>query len=112
MSTVLDGTMYCSQQQKRISLLNLGELFAKCPVDAHPGIAVESVTDSSRYFVLRIKDDGGRCRLHMQYPIYSLGRLRRYFPFRMSEVFWNFYRSGSAAIMPIILQLPICTSSF
>jgi hypothetical protein len=33
-------------------------------VDAHPGIAVESVTDSSRYFVLRIKDDGGRCRLH------------------------------------------------
>ncbi|XP_028393914.1 adaptin ear-binding coat-associated protein 1-like [Dendronephthya gigantea] len=37
-----------------------GELFAKCPVDAHPGIAVESVTDSSRYFVLRIKDDSGR----------------------------------------------------
>ncbi|XP_046851085.1 adaptin ear-binding coat-associated protein 1-like [Xenia sp. Carnegie-2017] len=37
-----------------------GELFAKCPVDAHPGIAVESVLDSSRYFVLRIQDDGGR----------------------------------------------------
>ena len=40
--------------------MNLGELFAQCPVDAHPGIAVESVTDSSRYFVLRIKDDSGR----------------------------------------------------
>ena len=37
-----------------------GELFAKCPVDEYPGIAVESVLDSSRYFVIRIKDDGGR----------------------------------------------------
>ncbi|ESO91325.1 hypothetical protein LOTGIDRAFT_228788 [Lottia gigantea] len=37
-----------------------GELFAKCPVDEYPGIAVESVMDSSRYFVIRIKDDGGR----------------------------------------------------
>ena len=36
-----------------------GELFAKCPVEQYPGIAVEAVTDSSRYFVLRIKDDGG-----------------------------------------------------
>ncbi|XP_064611282.1 adaptin ear-binding coat-associated protein 1-like [Liolophura sinensis] len=37
-----------------------GELFAKCPVEEYPGIAVESVMDSSRYFVLRIKDDNGR----------------------------------------------------
>ncbi|CAG5128635.1 unnamed protein product [Candidula unifasciata] len=37
-----------------------GELFAQCPVDEYPGIAVESVMDSSRYFVLRIKDDSGR----------------------------------------------------
>ncbi|XP_021372552.1 adaptin ear-binding coat-associated protein 1-like isoform X2 [Mizuhopecten yessoensis] len=37
-----------------------GDLFAQCPVEQYPGIAVESVTDSSRYFVLRIKDDGGR----------------------------------------------------
>ena len=36
-----------------------GELFAQCPVEAHPGIAVEPVMDSSRYFVLRIKDDSG-----------------------------------------------------
>ncbi|RUS72621.1 hypothetical protein EGW08_019619 [Elysia chlorotica] len=39
---------------------NSGELFAQCPVEAHPGIAVEPVMDSSRYFVLRIKDDSGR----------------------------------------------------
>ncbi|KAI8795420.1 adaptin ear-binding coat-associated protein 1 [Biomphalaria glabrata] len=39
---------------------NSGELFAQCPVDAYPGIAVESVMDSSRYFVLRIKDESGR----------------------------------------------------
>ncbi|KAH9495108.1 Adaptin ear-binding coat-associated protein 1 [Bulinus truncatus] len=39
---------------------NSGELFAQCPVDAYPGIAIEPVMDSSRYFVLRIKDDSGR----------------------------------------------------
>ncbi|XP_052213143.1 adaptin ear-binding coat-associated protein 1-like isoform X2 [Dreissena polymorpha] len=39
---------------------NSGELFAKCPVEQYPGIAVESVTDSSRYFVLRIVDESGR----------------------------------------------------
>lgn len=36
-----------------------GELFAKAPVDTYPGIAVEAVMDSSRYFVLRIEDDNG-----------------------------------------------------
>ncbi|KAJ9576922.1 hypothetical protein L9F63_006540, partial [Diploptera punctata] len=36
---------------------NSGELFAKCPVDQCPGIAIEAVTDSSRYFVIRIQDD-------------------------------------------------------
>ena len=36
-----------------------GELFAQCPVDAYPGIAVEPVMDSSRYFVLRLVGDGG-----------------------------------------------------
>lgn len=39
---------------------NSGELFAKCPIDTYPGIAIESVTDSSRYFVVRIQDDNGR----------------------------------------------------
>ncbi|XP_070560551.1 adaptin ear-binding coat-associated protein 2-like isoform X2 [Ptychodera flava] len=37
-----------------------GELFAKCPVDAYPGIAVEAVMDSSRYFVIRLMDENGR----------------------------------------------------
>ena len=34
-------------------------MFAKAPVDKYPGIAVEAVMDSSRYFVLRIEDDNG-----------------------------------------------------
>ncbi|XP_072334424.1 adaptin ear-binding coat-associated protein 2-like [Scyliorhinus torazame] len=37
-----------------------GELFAQSPVDQFPGIAVESVVDSSRYFVIRIEDGNGR----------------------------------------------------
>ncbi|CAF92398.1 unnamed protein product [Tetraodon nigroviridis] len=37
-----------------------GELFAQAPVREYPGVAVETVSDSSRYFVLRIQDDNGR----------------------------------------------------
>ncbi|KAI2647875.1 Adaptin ear-binding coat-associated protein 2 [Labeo rohita] len=37
-----------------------GELFAQAPVDQYPGLAVEAVTDSSRYFVIRIEDGNGR----------------------------------------------------
>ncbi|XP_015792068.1 NECAP-like protein CG9132 [Tetranychus urticae] len=37
-----------------------GQLFAKCPIDAYPGVAVEPVSDSSRYFVIRVQDDNGR----------------------------------------------------
>ncbi|XP_075071886.1 adaptin ear-binding coat-associated protein 1 isoform X3 [Mixophyes fleayi] len=37
-----------------------GELFAQAPVDQFPGLAVETVTDSSRYFVIRIQDGNGR----------------------------------------------------
>ncbi|XP_073700338.1 adaptin ear-binding coat-associated protein 2 [Garra rufa] len=39
---------------------NTGELFAQAPVDQYPGIIVEAVTDSSRYFVIRIEDGNGR----------------------------------------------------
>ncbi|CAL8338594.1 unnamed protein product [Merluccius merluccius] len=39
---------------------NSGELFAQAPVDQYPGCVVEAVTDSSRYFVVRIQDDNGR----------------------------------------------------
>lgn len=37
-----------------------GELFAQAPIDSYPSVAVESVTDSSRYFVLKISDGSGR----------------------------------------------------
>jgi hypothetical protein len=37
-----------------------GELFAACPVEEFPGIAVQPVSDSSRYFVIRLKDSGNR----------------------------------------------------
>ena len=36
-----------------------GELFAQAPVQEYPGVTVETVSDSSRYFVLRIQDDNG-----------------------------------------------------
>jgi len=39
---------------------NNGELFAACPVEVFPSPAVESVSDSARYFVIRIKDESGR----------------------------------------------------
>lgn len=42
---------------------NTGELFAKCPIDQYPGVAIEAVADSSRYFVLRIMDDNGKNRI-------------------------------------------------
>ncbi|XP_078482231.1 adaptin ear-binding coat-associated protein 2 [Ciona intestinalis] len=37
-----------------------GELFAEAPVAEYPGVAVESVTDSSRYFILRIINQQGQ----------------------------------------------------
>lgn len=37
-----------------------GALFAQCPVDKYPGVAIEAVSDSSRYFVVKIVDDNGR----------------------------------------------------
>lgn len=37
-----------------------GALFANCPIDTYPGVAIEPVSDSSRYFVIRVQDDNGR----------------------------------------------------
>jgi len=37
-----------------------GELFAQCPVDKYPGVSVEAVSDSSRYFVIKIMSETGR----------------------------------------------------
>ncbi|XP_058791860.1 NECAP-like protein CG9132 [Phymastichus coffea] len=56
MRVVAKGDAVCIKLEDKIS----GALFAKCPIEAYPGIAVEAVTDSSRYFVLRIQDDDGR----------------------------------------------------
>lgn len=39
---------------------NTGELFAQALVDQYPGMVVEAVTDSSRYFVIRIEDGNVR----------------------------------------------------
>lgn len=36
----------------------LGDLFALCPYDPNDTSAVEPVLDSSRYFVLRIENEG------------------------------------------------------
>ena len=53
----------------RLEDRNSGELFANCPVEAYPGVAIEAVTDSSRYFVLRIMDDGGeKDGVNAQFP--------------------------------------------
>jgi len=58
------GRMRLMQQSKTIKLKledkGSGELFAACPIDIYPGPAVESVVDSSRYFVIRIVDENGR----------------------------------------------------
>jgi len=55
MKIVVTGKKLCIKFDDRS-----GELFAKAPVDTYPGVAVEPVTDSSRYFVIRIMDDNGR----------------------------------------------------
>ncbi|XP_031631036.1 NECAP-like protein CG9132 isoform X2 [Contarinia nasturtii] len=39
---------------------NTGTLYANCPVETYPGVAIEAVSDSSRYFVIRVVDDNGR----------------------------------------------------
>ncbi|KAK6047925.1 hypothetical protein COOONC_14570 [Cooperia oncophora] len=43
----------------RLEDKSTGKLYAKCPIDSYPGVCIEPVTDSSRYFVLRLKNDAG-----------------------------------------------------
>ena len=45
-------------QMENCVLYVSGKLFAESTIDAYPGLGVESVVDSSRYFVLRISDAG------------------------------------------------------
>lgn len=56
MRMVASGNMLNIKLEDKIN----GQLFANCPVEAYPGVAIEAVSDSSRYFVLRIQDDNGR----------------------------------------------------
>jgi len=46
-------------REVRLKLEDRGsnELFAACPIQAYPGPAIEAVTDSSRYFVIRIVNE-------------------------------------------------------
>ncbi|KAI1301789.1 Adaptin ear-binding coat-associated protein 1 [Halotydeus destructor] len=37
-----------------------GQLFAQCPIDKYPSVSLEAVSDSSRYFVLKIVNDNGQ----------------------------------------------------
>lgn len=58
------GRMRVMEKAKKVKLKledrGSNELFAACPVDQYPGPAIEAVTDSSRYFVIRIAEEGGR----------------------------------------------------
>ena len=57
---VISLFVWAVQVRLKLEDKSSGELFAACPVEAYPGPAVEAVTDSSRYFVIKIVDDGGR----------------------------------------------------
>lgn len=56
MRLVAKGNAVALKLEDKVS----GALFANCPVDTYPGVAIESVSDSSRYFVIRVQDDNGR----------------------------------------------------
>jgi hypothetical protein len=55
MRVVTNGNQLCIKLEDKVT----GQLFANAPVE-NLSMAVESVSDSSRYFVLRIQDDSGR----------------------------------------------------
>ena len=56
MRLVSTGKTCCIKLEEK----NSGTLYAQCPIETYPSIAVEAVTDSSRYFVLRIQGENGR----------------------------------------------------
>ncbi|XP_036677202.1 NECAP-like protein CG9132 [Drosophila suzukii] len=56
MRLVAKGTAVILKLEDKTS----GALFANCPIDTYPGVAIEAVSDSSRYFVIRVQDDNGR----------------------------------------------------
>ena len=44
----------------RLEDRNTGAHFATCPIESYPSIAVESVDDSTRYFVIRVQNENGQ----------------------------------------------------
>ncbi|XP_055390019.1 NECAP-like protein CG9132 [Condylostylus longicornis] len=56
MRLVAKGTSCILKLEDKMS----GALYANCPIETYPGVAVEAVSDSSRYFVIRVQDDSGR----------------------------------------------------
>lgn len=50
---------FCRKPLNNFPSRPAGELFAQAPVTEYPGVSLETVSDSSRYFVLRIQDDNG-----------------------------------------------------
>ena len=59
-SLIINLQLFYCQVSLKLEDKGNGELFAACPIDTYPGPAIEAVTDSSRYFVIKIMDDGGR----------------------------------------------------
>jgi len=39
------------------------KLYASCPIDTYPGLAIQSVADSSRYFVIKVTEAGKNAHL-------------------------------------------------
>uniref|UniRef100_A0A8B9ZIE7 Adaptin ear-binding coat-associated protein 1 n=1 Tax=Anas platyrhynchos TaxID=8839 RepID=A0A8B9ZIE7_ANAPL len=69
-----------------------GELFAQAPIDQYPGIAVETVTDSSRYFVIRIQD-GTDILLDLDAPV-SASKA----PATATADLWGDFSTASSAV--------------
>lgn len=44
----------------RLEDRNTGAHFATCPIESYPSIAVETVDDSTRYFVIRVQNENGQ----------------------------------------------------
>ena len=69
--TILHFTKFLIRNKKGFVLILVfllfyftGELFAACPIDKYPGgLSVEPVTDSSRYFVLKIVNENGESKI-------------------------------------------------
>lgn len=68
----------------------------------YPGIAVETVSDSSRYFVLRIQDDNGEDLSTLATPEYFLTLLKDLNPFSSGlNVSYHLLLAGRSAFIGV-----------